>query len=557
MRSLIFRCTAVMVIILATSAPPRIAVAAWSTTIGKRQSYFSRRLLSGNHQLRTASTTTTISSSFSRAYMPSSYRRTAFSRFMSSSEQSSGGGTHIHELIQRQKEVSEKARLKEESAERDFLTRQKQIFDDQAEHFASADAVPEDLVPVLQYIANEALVKALEGRTKVVQSGEGDEEAQPSKLHILDVACGSGALFPFYCKAAEKLGIEIEIVGVDLSPKMVEKARQKSAELTKSSKHAVSIEVVESNIEDYHAEVGFDLVVANACFGNFLNQKSVLSHCSEMINEGGRLFITHPLGQDFVGSLHKESPESVPNLLPARADDFRELTRGLPLRIDDSIQESVTLDGSVRPVYMAGAKRIRARPLGQVIRLRGVVDEGYGRGGKKLGFPTANLPSNLFQHALESVATGVYFGWAVLEGTSKGRNTPHKAVVNVGFSPTFEGQENPEKIVEAHLILEEEALDPGDFYGETMRLQLHGYLRPEVKFPGFPALVAQISADKLDADEALDMDPYSTMRSDPFLTLIDKKWVGSNGGDERASWESEDFQSTLEFCQYRLTLESE
>ena len=121
--------------------------------------------------------------------------------------------------------------------------------------------------------------------------------------------------------------------------------------------------------------------------------------------------------------------------------------------------------------------------LEQIMRLRGKVDTGYGRGGKKLGFPTANLPSSLFKDALENVSTGVYFGWAVVEHESgdeeikKGRNVSHKAVVNVGYSPTFDGEENREKIVEAHLIVDEGDIE-GDFYNEPMRLALSGFLRP-------------------------------------------------------------------------------
>ena len=207
------------------------------------------------------------------------------------------------------------------------------------------------------------------------------------------------------------------------------------------------------------------------------------------------------------------------------------------------------------------------------MRFRGPVDQGYGRGGKKLGFPTANLPSKLFQNALQDVPTGVYFGWAVLEEgaadgsttAATGRNTRHKAVVNVGFSPTFEGQENPEKIVEAHLIFgnggdgdESEnpsPLDPPDFYGETMRLQLVGFLRSEIKFPSFPDLIAQIRKDVVDAAEALDEDLYQEFSRDPFLQVRDKSasssstttpWVGSNGGDATASWEFQDVRSALE-----------
>ena len=64
----------------------------------------------------------------------------------------------------------------------------------------------------------------------------------------------------------------------------------------------------------------------------------------------------------------------------------------------------------------------------------------------------------------------MYFGWAALEGAAGGAadgeegaiegggsgggggDGPWKCVANVGYSPTFAGQENAEKIVEGHLI---------------------------------------------------------------------------------------------------------
>lgn len=174
------------------------------------------------------------------------------------------------------------------------------------------------------------------------------------------------------------------------------------------------------------------------------------------------------------------------------------------------------------------------KPLDQVIRLRGKVDSGYGRGGKKLGFPTANLPSSLFQNALENVPAGVYMGWAWIEGTESGRGMPQKAAVNVGYSPTFEGKENKEKIVEAHLILEEEMTD---FYDEVMRLSLIGFLRPEKKFDAFPDLVAAINDDVATAKETLDEDPFASFKTESFLSS--ESWVGKDGGDDEASWEFE------------------
>ncbi len=200
-------------------------------------------------------------------------------------------------------------------------------------------------------------------------------------------------------------------------------------------------------------------------------------------------------------------------------------------------------------------------PINPILRLRGQVATGYGRGGKKLGVPTANLAS-LFQSALEDVSTGVYFGWAVIESEKEGRNGPVKAVVNVGYSPTFEGKENKEKIVEAHLItksspmtviddvsISDYVLDQSeesdiideiedDFYGETMRLQLIGFLRPEQKFDSFPDLIAQIHRDIGTADLALKWHPFIFSKEDAFIQ-DGSDWIGADGGDDVASWEFE------------------
>jgi FAD synthase len=100
-------------------------------------------------------------------------------------------------------------------------------------------------------------------------------------------------------------------------------------------------------------------------------------------------------------------------------------------------------------------------------------------------FPLVNLPTSLFQNALEGLPPDVYFDWAVLEasqddsnGEINGRNVPHKAVVNFEYSPMFEGQENSETIVKAHLILDESI---GGFYSKTLQLELVGFLQQEQK----------------------------------------------------------------------------
>jgi len=85
----------------------------------------------------------------------------------------------------------------------------------------------------------------------------------------------------------------------------------------------------------------------------------------------------------------------------------------------------------------------------------------------------------------------------------------------------------------------------GDFYNETMRLQLIGFLRPEQKFDSFPELIAQIHRDIGTASFALGSMPFVFSKEDEFISGCSGEdgdiWVGSGGGDGNASWEFEDW----------------
>ncbi|CAM9859193.1 unnamed protein product, partial [Laminaria digitata] len=148
---------------------------------------------------------------------------------------------------------------------------------------------------------------------------------------------------------------------------------------------------------------------------------------------------------------------------------------------------------------------------------------------------------------------GVYFGWAALEGEEEqeqegaeptkangggggGGGGPWKCVANVGYSPTFAGQENAEKIVEGHLI----GYEGEDFYGETMRMLLAGFQRREKKFASFPELVATINKDVGDASAALDEPRFSSFKADAFFSAAGK------GSSAPEAWSTRDFTSAME-----------
>lgn len=510
---------------------------------------------------------------------PITYSSRSLSRFAAANNDDNN---FEKEFAQKQKATSsdltkDKKTTTSTSTESEHTTHQAEVFDEMASFFASDDAVPDEVVPILNDMASTMIQSAMQQRALTLKENQASRPArananatyEDNHYHILDVGCGTGALFDSYLKAANAHGITVHIHGLDLAPKMVEKANEKAATLmSESGEHSIVATVGDIGNLDLKMEQQYDLVVANSCFANFWDPAQALRHMSQQLRLGGRLCITHPLGSQFVQQLHEQDASTVPHLLPTTMSKFQQMTRTLSLQ-DLEIVDKDSSSESSSSFYMASATKVSYHTLPQTMRLRGNVDTGYGRGGKKLGFPTANLPSRLFQGALEDVPCGVYFGWAVLEDNSgdggdkkKGRNVPHKAVVNVGFSPTFEGKENSEKVVEAHLILNSDSssdsddksspLDPPDFYDEVMRLQLHGFIRPEMKFPSFPDLIAQITTDVADAKDALDLDLYTSFQKDSFLTVDNggttakQCWVGQSGGDETASWDFEDVESVME-----------
>lgn len=126
--------------------------------------------------------------------------------------------------------------------------------------------------------------------------------------------------------------------------------------------------------------------------------------------------------------------------------------------------------------------------LDQILLIEGIVQQGYGRGSKKLGFATANLPNIPTYISSKLIGRGVYFGWASIENEDKRLIF----VSNFGKSPTFTEQ-NSVEIMEAHLIGRE---SQSDFYGSLLKLCVVGFIRPERKFSTLDALKERIGLDK-------------------------------------------------------------
>ena len=124
--------------------------------------------------------------------------------------------------------------------------------------------------------------------------------------------------------------------------------------------------------------------------------------------------------------------------------------------------------------------------LGYAFFFEGVVAHGDKRG-RTIGFPTANIELNNDEKIVPG--NGVY---AV---NVKVRNREYKGMMNIGVRPTVDGTR---RTIEVNIFDFDE-----DIYGEAIRVSLKKFIRPEQKFSGLDALVAQLHKDKIAATRAL------------------------------------------------------
>ncbi len=162
--------------------------------------------------------------------------------------------------------------------------------------------------------------------------------------------------------------------------------------------------------------------------------------------------------------------------------------KGFSVTVIDAHYEQETLVSStvVRQLVTEGRMMDTSTLLGRYYQIRGIVQKGKQRGGKEIGFPTANL------HVDEEDLVpkkGVYACQVISEEVCYG------GVINIGYNPTFG---------EHKLVAEVHIFDfDRNIYGRPIKVNFLKFIRDEVKFSGIPELAAQISQDVIEAKEVI------------------------------------------------------
>lgn len=119
-------------------------------------------------------------------------------------------------------------------------------------------------------------------------------------VRVLDVACGSGVLFPYFLERGAR-----EITGVDLSPGMIAQAEKKFSQ--------PNIHLIRADIQACRFDRPFDRCVMYEALGCFPEPAQLLRRLADFVKPGGRLTVAWSAYQEDIGR-----PQRIPREMAER-----------------------------------------------------------------------------------------------------------------------------------------------------------------------------------------------------------------------------------------------
>lgn len=114
-------------------------------------------------------------------------------------------------------------------------------------------------------------------------------------VKVLDVACGTGVLFPDYMK------LGADIVGIDISENMVKIAREKFPEAT----------VICGDATNFAFGEKFDVIMIYNAFPHFDEAQKLIENLSQALKQSGRLSVAHGISEKELAECHSGSAKNV------------------------------------------------------------------------------------------------------------------------------------------------------------------------------------------------------------------------------------------------------
>lgn len=126
---------------------------------------------------------------------------------------------------------------------------------------------------------------------------------------ILDIGCGTGVMFGRFKKLAGKSG---RVIGIDFSPAMIKRARNKH----KSDKK--NFICADAHCLPFESKT-FDRVICFSCFPHFSDKKKAIKEATRVLKSKGILVISHLCSSRKIAAIHKcAGPAVAKDFLPPK-----------------------------------------------------------------------------------------------------------------------------------------------------------------------------------------------------------------------------------------------
>lgn len=127
-----------------------------------------------------------------------------------------------------------------------------------------------------------------------------DNAGVGSGMRVLDVACGTGVLFPDY------LSRGASVTGIDISPEMARIAAEKFSGEPR-------VQVLCGDVEEAVFSQPFDVVMVYNAFPHFPDPARLIARLGRLVKPGGRLSVAHGMSRAAIDSHHSGAAHRVSN----------------------------------------------------------------------------------------------------------------------------------------------------------------------------------------------------------------------------------------------------
>ncbi len=130
-----------------------------------------------------------------------------------------------------------------------------------------------------------------------------DEADVKSGKSVLDVACGTGVLIPYYLNRGVK-----SVTAVDISQEMVKIAQSKF--------NSSNVKIICEDAEEYSFQEKFDCIIIYNAIPHFTDIQKLINHLYKYLNDNGSLTVCHGMSREMINRHHDGLASDISAELP-------------------------------------------------------------------------------------------------------------------------------------------------------------------------------------------------------------------------------------------------